>query len=498
MTVFGKRGDETWLVSFQHFFKRGIHIFYANWIAATGSMLAIIAVILLIIAFLLNFYSAIVGRETNPYFGLISFMILPGILVCGLVLVAIGGWVRRHHERKSGLAPVAVEVGGAFFWRKTAIFGGITMLALVLFASLSYEAYHFTDSTAFCGQVCHEVMNPEYIAFERSPHANVTCVSCHIGPGASWFVQSKLSGVRQVLAVLANNYSRPIPAPVHNLRPARETCEVCHWPAKFHGSQLVVREHYEPDRDNTPSISALVMKVGGIFQSGHGATGIHWHVDPRNEVRYRALDDKRQDIVEVVQKTPDGEIRYLREDADPDDAAGVWRVMDCIDCHNRPTHIFERPDEALDVAFAEGQLDRDIPFLRHVAEQVIREVQPDGDTSGTISARLVEIYQEEYADHLELLRDDLDHTVAVLANILERNVFPSMNITWGTYASNLVHFDDEGDFSESGCFRCHDEEHVSEDGRTISQDCDNCHALLAEREEDFDSLPEFVTDFLAP
>jgi hypothetical protein len=238
------------------------------------------------------------------------------------------------------------------------------------------------------------------------------------------------------------------------------------------------------------------MKVGGIFHTEVSATGIHWHVDPRNEVRYRALDDKRMDIVEVIQKTPDGEIRYLREDADPDDTSGEWRVMDCIDCHNRPTHIYETPDEALDAAFLAGLLNREVPYLRQEAERVLFEVEPDSDTSRQVAAALTSIYTEDHPEDLPILQENLSVTTAVLAEILERNVYPSMNITWGTYASNLSHFDDDGDFSSGGCFRCHDEEHVSEAGETISQDCDNCHELLAEREEDFDALPEFVLDFL--
>jgi len=482
---------------FKRLTARFIPIFFANWIAATGSMLATVAIILLAMAFFVNVYSTLLQRETNPYFGLISFMILPLLLVSGLILVVLGAWLRRRRERVAGPEPVALQLGGPVFYRKVFIVGGLTFLALVLFASFSYEAYHYTDSTAFCGKVCHEVMQPEFVAYERSPHANITCVSCHIGPGASWFVRSKLSGVRQVFAVLGNTYSRPIPAPVHNLRPARETCEVCHWPAKFHGSSLVVREHVESDRDNTPSVSALVMKVGGVFHAGGSATGIHWHVDPQNEVRYRVLDENRQDIVEVVQQTPEGEIRYLREGADPDDTAGEWRVMDCIDCHNRPTHIFETPDEALDAAFIAGLLDREVPFLRREAERVLREIEPNADTATEVTTRLKSIYTQEHPAELATLEPRLKATAAVLADILDRNVFPGMNISWGTYASNLNHFDDEGDLSSGGCFRCHDEEHVSEEGRTISQDCDNCHELLAEREEEFKTLPEFVMDFLA-
>ena len=108
------------------------------------------------------------------------------------------------------------------------------------------------DSVTFCGQTCHTVMQPEFTAYQNSPHSRVECVKCHIGPGAAWFVQSKLSGVGQVFAVTFNTYPRPIPTPVHNLRPARETCEACHWPQKYGEDRLRVIHKFADDETNTP------------------------------------------------------------------------------------------------------------------------------------------------------------------------------------------------------------------------------------------------------
>jgi hypothetical protein len=121
-------------------------------------------------------------------------------------------------------------------------------------------------------------MEPEYVMYMRSPHARVACVDCHIGPGASWFVRSKISGLRQVYAVLAKTYSRPIPTPVEHLRPSRETCEQCHWPEKFHGDKLKIFTHYDNDRNNTKRFTALLLKIGGPDAFGARASGIHWHV----------------------------------------------------------------------------------------------------------------------------------------------------------------------------------------------------------------------------
>jgi hypothetical protein len=391
---------------------------------------------------------------------------------------------------------VAIELGGPEFLRKAVVVGVVGIVGLVALGSFSYEAYHFTDSPKFCMKVCHTVMEPEAVAYQRSPHANVACVKCHIGPGTDWFVKAKLSGLRQVVAVMRNSYQTPIPAPVMNLRPARDTCEACHWPQQFSGSKLIVKQHVEKDEANTPSVTSLVLKIGGQPQPGLRATGVHWHVDPGNEVRYRALDAKRNDIVEVVQKTPEGEVRFLRDDAKPGDTAGEWRVMDCIDCHSRPTHIFETPAGALDRAFTEGLLDSQVPWLRAEAETALLAIAPGTRTADVVAAYLDSLYTADHPEALAALKAVLPGTAAQLATILERNVFPAMAVTWGTYPTNIGHVDMNGDLNDGGCFRCHDDRHASDSGATISQDCDACHSLLSERETDLAVLPEFVSAVL--
>ncbi len=485
--------------AFNDWFSRRLPFFYANWISTLGSLMALSSAGLLVIALLVHIYQVVVDRPSNPYVDLVGFMVLPIVLICGLVLVVIGNAVRHRREKRTGPAPVAVEVGGPLFMRKLA---GVLILAvagMAVLATFSYEAYHYTDSTDFCMKVCHQVMEPEGVAYERSPHSNVGCVECHIGPGADWFVRSKISGVRQVFAVIGNTYQRPIPSPVENLRPARDTCEGCHDPSKFHGSKVFLREHVESDRENTPSVTAMLVKVGGPSVAGAPASGVHWHVDPGNELRYRSRDKSRSEILEILQKTPAGEVRYLLDGESPEEDSGqeegLWRTMDCIDCHNRPTHIFETPAEALDAAFVVGALDSSVPWLRRESEAVLRDVSPGDDTAAVIAQRLQDIYAADHPDDLAALREALSETAVELAAILERNVFPGMAIEWGTYASLLSHHDLDGELVPRGCFRCHDEEHISDEGDAVSQDCDLCHAVLAEREHPED-LPDFLADLV--
>ncbi len=469
----------------QRWFTGKLPLFWSNWISAVGSMVMITIVMLMAAMFVLFVFNVLLGRESNPYVDLVAFMLLPALLLAGLGLVLLGNFLRRRRIARGDKHVHAVEIGGATLARRAVVVGIVSIAVMFGLGLFSYEAYNFTDSNQFCSVVCHKVMAPEASAHARSPHSNVHCVSCHIGPGASWFVRSKLSGLRQVYAVLTHTYDTPIPTPVENLRPARETCEVCHAPQQFHGSQLVTRKHYESDENNTETVTALVVHIGGPEAPGklNTARGIHWHVAPQNQVRYRYTDNERHDIAEVVQTTPEGEIRYLKEGADPDSTQGTWRVMDCLDCHNRPTHIYDLPARALDIAFATGRLDTTLRWLRKEGEVVLREVEPvEGQTAQLVSDKLRSIYQTDHPEDVAALEKELPATARELAALIDENVWPNMKITWGTYRSNLSHFTDDGELGTGGCFRCHDEEHTSSDGQTIGQDCDKCHDVLAWRE----------------
>lgn len=480
----------------RNWFTGKIPIFWSNWVCAAGSVLSVTVVILMFCMLVMYVVNGILSRHSNPYVDLIAFMMLPAFLGLGVILLLVGNVIRRRREKRGLGGPGAPALGGTILVRKVALVGVVGLIFLVAFGTFSYEAYHFTDSNQFCSKVCHVVMKPEATAHARSPHANVHCVACHIGPGASWFVRAKLSGLRQVAAVATNSYSRPIPAPVENLRPARDTCEVCHWPTKFHGSKLAVKKHYAPNRANTESITANLLFVGGPDTGKGRASGIHWHVDPANEVRYRHLDGERQEIVEVVQKGADGDIRYVRGGADADTSAGQWRVMDCVDCHNRPTHIYELPSPAVDVLLSDGTLDASVPYLKAAAVQALEEVQPSEDTTADVAARLLAIYAADHPEDLASIQAVLPGTARELAAIIERNIYPEMGIVWGTYRSNLSHFDLDGEIGTGGCFRCHDDEIEAENGDVISQDCDLCHNLIAYEEPNWKGLPGVSTQEL--
>ena len=363
-----------------------------------------------------------------------------------------------------------------------------TFLNIMIFGFASYQGVSYMDTTTFCGQTCHTVMAPEFSAYQNSPHSRVECVQCHIGPGAGWFVRSKLSGLRQVVAVTFKTYSRPIPSPVKYLRPARETCEVCHWPQRFSGDKFLVKTNYKDDEKNSALTTALVLKIGG--RTWQGSVGIHGrHLDEGSRIRYVSIDEQRQ-VIPVVYYTDDkgktieyvsSDIKATREQL----AKGENRAMDCIDCHNRPTHAFELPENAVDLRMERGLIRPDLPYIRKKAVELLKVDYPDRDTA---KSRIVDginnyyrtTYPEIYNTKRALVEQAADNTAAIYL----RNVFPDMKVSRGVHPNNLGH----NDFP--GCFRCHDGSHTSTDGQTITNDCTACHNLLAVQEEN----PKVLSD----
>jgi hypothetical protein len=444
-------------------------------VSLAGAALATVAGVLVAVLFLAGF----VGFEGGPYVGVVAYVVFPSLLVLGLVLIPVGTALERRRVARiaSGGSepPLPVIDFNVPRTRTLALaFLALTTANVVLLAGASYKGLEVMDSTAFCGS-CHSVMDPEATAHARSPHARVRCVECHIGPGASWFVKSKLSGSWQLVSVTLGLYPRPIPTPVENLRPARDTCEECHWPTKFVGDKLKVITRHADDAESTTTKTVLLLHVGGA--QGTRSKGIHWHVDPGVRVRYLA-DPRRERIGTVELAAADGTNRSFAGKVDPGPDAR-WRDMDCIDCHNRPTHVYRPPEDEVDAAIEAGLVDRKLPFVRREALAALRvEYASQEAARGGIRARLAAFYDRLDPALADERRAAVEATAGELATIWSRNVWPGMKITWNTYPSLLGHE------VTAGCVRCHDGEHATTDGAAISGDCSTCHELLAQDERD--------------
>ena len=429
------------------------------------------------------FYDFLLPGPPHPYIGILLFLVLPGVFILGLLLIPVGIVLRRERLKTRG---ELLEIYPAINFREPMVRHGVlvvgvaTFLNVLIFGTASYRSVQYMDSTQFCGQTCHTVMTPEFTAYQNSPHAHVNCVECHIGPGAGWFVRSKLSGVRQVFAVTFHTYSRPIHAPVEYLRPARETCEQCHWPQRFTGDKFVVKNTYKDDEKNTPQTTAMLLKIGG--RTWQGALGIHGrHLDEGARIRYISIDDQRQ-VIPVVYYTNDqgktvefvsSDIQATKQQLD----AGQHRSMDCVDCHNRPTHAFDLPESAVNQQMYAGRISPELPFIRKKAVELLKAEYPDRDTARRrILEQVNSFYRANYPAIYDSRRALVEQSAQTVAAIYLRNIFPEMKVTWGVHPNNIGHTD------FPGCFRCHDGSHSSADGQMITNDCSACHNLLAVEE----------------
>jgi nitrate/TMAO reductase-like tetraheme cytochrome c subunit len=417
------------------------------------------------------------GELSNPYLGILANLLLPVLLLLGLALIPLGIWLYTRKRRAAPDSGPLLPRGGEL--RKLAIFFGLTTFVNLLIGSqLMTSAVSYMDSAQFCGEACHTVMQPEYTAYSHSNHSKVACTDCHIGDGAPSFVRAKINGTRQLFAVAFHTYETPVPAPVEALRPARDICEHCH-SQPFIGDKLVVRTHYSDDEPNSSSTTVALMRVGG--QTWQGPAGIHGaHSSLKGRIDFISTDGHRQLIPEVRYTSSNGQVtvyksteaKVTQEQLD----RGEHRTMDCMDCHNRPAHSFESPESAVDKAMVTGQISTTLPFIKKQAIAALRVSYPDRDTAARqIPETLNSYYKARYpqADPASLKT-----SIEAIQSIYALNIFPEMKVTWGTYPNNIGHTE------APGCFRCHDGNHTSASGKTISNDCATCHDLLAMDEKD--------------
>lgn len=414
----------------------------------------------------------------NPYTALVTYIFVPGVLLFGLFLVVVGVLL----ERRRRLDPEAhvtrfpiLDLNNARSRRSFLVFLSLAFLFLFLSAFGSYRAFEYTESVAFCGQACHSVMQPEFVAYGASSHARVRCVECHVGHGAQGYVQSKLNGMRQLYGVTTGHYDRPIKTPVHNMPAAAETCQSCHWPEKYNGDQIKVFDHYGYDEQNSLSRTRMLIHVGGGDAAAGPVGGIHWHMNIANEITYVATDEKRTVIPWIRMKDATGHVvEFKAKDATvtADDMEKARR-MDCIDCHNRPAHDYLSPNAAVDRSFSAGRLDISLPYLKAKAVESLAKPYSTHDEAATgIASDINDYYRAVHPEIYSAKTASIGAAVAEVQRIYRTYFFPEMKTDWQAHANNIGHY------NAQGCFRCHDGQHFSSEGRVIRNDCAVCHTTI--------------------
>ncbi len=450
--------------------RRGVSI-WANTISVVATWFA--GIVLLVILFMMAIEAT--STDHSAYTGILTFVALPALMLLSLAVAVFGALWERRRRQRSGLPPETyawpiLDLNSKERRRNLILATAVTVLFLGLSSFGSFKAYEYTESNSFCGTMCHAVMHPEYTAYQASPHARVHCVDCHIGPGAKWFVKSKITGAYQVYAVLADVYPRPIHTPIKGLRPSRDTCEQCHWPTKFHGDLFVEKDYFLSDDENTHKKLNLLMKVGGGTRRKSGEPGIHWHTDPSNRVEYFASDDRRQEIPWVRVTRADGSVSvFTDEDAGFDPAEVVdteVRTMDCIDCHNRPSHRYRPPFATVNEAMADGRISPTLPGVKALAVELLDD---EYETTEQALEAIRDGMQEAYSDEDPAI---VEAATTALTEIYQTNFFPTMKADYRAHPHNIGHL------SAPGCFRCHNGSHVDDEGNTLGRECNTCHVFL--------------------
>jgi len=450
-----------------------------NWVSITGFLLAVNSLIVIVLLFLFSLLS----NESNSYMGLFNYIIVPAFMVMGLFMIPIGMLRKRKKIIKgaedSNKWPI-LDLNHKI--QRTAVvrISIITLVLLVASAMGSYQAFHYTESVKFCGELCHKVMEPEYTAYQHSSHANVRCVECHVGEGAGWYVKSKLSGLYQVYSVLFKKYSTPIGTPLHNLRPASETCERCHWPEKFYSQKLRNLRSYIADSVNTEWNTSLLMKIGPQFSAKGLSEGIHWHINKGYKIEYVASTKDRESIPWVkLTDVKTGKVKIFIDEENPLDKKAMdsleKRTMDCMDCHNRPSHKYLSAPNYIDNAMVAGRIPKDIPFIKMAAMEALKVPYNTKDTAHmSINKVVTEYYKSGQPSIFTKDFDRISKAIVAMQAEYDLNAFPFMKVESTKYLDHIGHLESDG------CFRCHSNRHKTASGETISRNCDMCHSILAQ------------------
>jgi hypothetical protein len=413
------------------------------------------------IGFLVFAAASLSGLFTNPYGGLVGFVVLPVFLIVGLLCILAGTWLARRQRGPGSEDWPVLDFRIARVRRATLLIAALTIVNVAIVLLGAYGGAHAMESPRFCGAVCHTPMEPQFVAWTRGPHAAAACVQCHIGEGPKAFIHAKLAGVRQLVHVATNSYARPTPPGVEMPPGAQaRTCTGCHRPPYATADRIRVTREYADDEMNSETATTMQVRMSAI----------HWHADPANRVEYVATDGTKETIPYVKVTYANGDVReFVSGDANRQAvAAGTRLTMDCVDCHNTVGHpIAATAEQAVDRAIADGLISRSLPYVRREGVRLMKSSYANGDeAAGAIDRELLSFYKSHGAtvDGLAISR-----SVKALQALYRGNVFPAMNVTWGSYPDNRGHL------TSTGCFRCHDGSHADTAGAVISADCGSCH-----------------------
>ena len=359
-------------------------------------------------------------------------------------------------------------------FKQILLIGVAFIVGFIIFGVIAIQVWEYSNSLHFCANACHDVHPEEIPAYEDSYHSNVKCVECHMGRvGTLNNIILKASHFTHLPAVIFDAYERPLES--HTMRPANESCELCHYPPAFHGDTVRQITRFGTDEENTRNDTYLLMKTGaGTEEEGQGFD-IHWHVS--SDVEYIARDEHHEDIAWVRITLPDGrtiEYNDVTEPLTPEEIdEAETKTMDCVDCHNRVGHPFPPPEDLVDRAMAEGSLSPELPYAKQLMLDLITASYGSQEEALEAVEEVKGQYAETYPEIVAQYPEEIEAAAELAEEFVSQLYFEEPGVTWHDFPDHNKHKD------FAGCFRCHDGNHLTDDGESIRLHCNICHSIPA-------------------
>lgn len=450
-----------------------------NYVSAIGAVLVLGSILELIFQLLIALFT-----NQNGYFlGIFMFVFVPLNLMLGIILIFAGIYISKRISKSKNTGENLEQGPNEHYASQNKavivfIIGMVIFFVVVMIGNI--KTMDFANSDAFCGEICHSAMEPEFISYKNSKHDNVTCIHCHYSDNDNLFIKSKLAALRQIGTIVGGDYKHPLTIPPHTLEPGRNTCEHCHKPAMFNPRILRNKENFLSDKENTKWITRLILRVGNEHSSKVSTKGIHWHMHRDNIVQFVSLDDKKQDLpwVRYININENDTTIYIDSTSDfqPSslDTVEIF-TMDCMDCHNRISHNFASPSEFIDREISQGNISETLYEIKRLLIDICEEEFPNVDSLKTYSIiYLKNFYTKNYPGYYLKNEKIIKSAITVFTNEYAKNIFPEMKVKWDSFPSNAGHK------YNPGCFRCHNDLHKSEEGIILKRDCNQCHTITSQ------------------
>ncbi len=157
--------------------------------------------------------------------------------------------------------------------------------------------------------------------------------------------------------------------------------------------------------------------------------------------------------------------------------------MDCIDCHNRPSHIYNPHDKMVNLYLSLDRIDKSLPYIKSLAVAALERAYTTKPVAlDSINYFINNFYNQNYPELFKIKKSEIEKSIHFIQTIYSNNYFSEMGVSWKKYPNNIGHT------YSSGCFRCHDGKHFSDNGKIISNDCNICHTIIEQNTDDGKNL----------